>query len=75
MKCYKITPSGDTRLDSLYIQSQNDTWSDALGQVEVSLDAQFNDKDWCDIKVIIECVELTDEEWELAVENGKWLTS
>jgi hypothetical protein len=75
MKAYKITPSGDTRFDCLYVPVTDKTWADALEQVEQSLDTQYNEKDWSDIKVTVECVELTEKEWAEIEENTKEWTS
>jgi hypothetical protein len=71
IKCFKITPSGDTRVDSIYVKADK-TWRRALDEVEASMDEQFSDdnKDWADIKVTVECCELTREEWDDL--NGEW---
>lgn len=64
IKCYKITPSGDSRFDSLYVLA-GDSWRAALDQVEASLEEQWNEQTpWTEIKVTVECVEVTPERWE-----------
>lgn len=64
LKAFKITPSSDSRFDVLYVLADK-TWGAALSQVENSLDSQFcNDKPWKEIKCTVECVHLTQEEWD-----------
>lgn len=63
-KYYKITPSGDTAFDSIIVLAGK-TWAPALDQIEKSLENQFlEDRPWKNIKATIECIELTDEEFE-----------
>ncbi len=70
VKGFKITPSGNTSFDSIIVKSGK-TWREALTQVEASLEEQFLDDDipWAEIKVTVECIEMTEEEYdELEVE-------
>ena len=67
-KYYKITPSPDTGYDS-WIVKAGDTWEPGLDFVGDSLETQFcKDKPWTEIKVTIECIELTDDEYNEQVE-------
>lgn len=75
MKAYKITPSPDTRFDSLYVRDHGNDWKAILSPLEECFDEQYGEKDWTDIKVTIECVELTEEEWAEIEENTKEWTS
>jgi hypothetical protein len=64
LKAFKIAPSGDSRFDDLYVLADA-TWRMALSQVELSLENQLNnEKPWEEIKCTIECVCLTQEEWD-----------
>ena len=67
-KYYEITPSPNTSYDSLIIKAGK-TWEACLNSAESSLDDQFNEKPWTEIKVTIKCIELTDEEFADQVET------
>lgn len=73
MRAYKITPSPDTRFDSLYVLGNGNDWKAALSLLEECFDEQYSTKDWTDIKVTVECVELTQEEWdEIQANTVEW---
>lgn len=64
IRCYEITPSGDTRFDSIIVEAK-DSWQSAVYQVEASLEAQFlDDKNWTDIEVSVKCVLKTKKQLE-----------
>lgn len=62
IKCYEISPAGDSRFDTFTIEA-GDSWKDALYQAEQSLEQQFLDeKDWDEIQVTVKCVYRTQEQ-------------
>lgn len=64
LKAFKITPPSDSRFDVFYVLA-GAGWSEALDQIESSLDSQFSeDKPWEEIKCTVECVYLTQKEWD-----------
>lgn len=64
LKAFKITPSGDSRFDDLYVLAEK-SWRNALDQVEASLERQLLDeKPWEEIECTVKCVSLTREEWD-----------
>jgi hypothetical protein len=75
MRAYKITPSPDTRFDSLYVLDHGNDWKAALSPLEECFDEQYSTKDWTEIKVTVECVELTQEQWDEIQSNTEEWTS
>jgi hypothetical protein len=69
IKCFEISPSGDSRFDTLIIKS-DDTWRNAIDFLEQSLESQFlNDTEWDEISCTVKCVYKTQSELdELEVE-------
>lgn len=62
LKCYEITPAGDSRFDTIIVQAK-EGWSEAVYHCEQSLESQFlNDKEWDEISVTVKCVYKTQQE-------------
>jgi len=68
---YCVTPSPVAGFDSHTIPADKNDWGDALELVESVLDGLYNDGEWTDIKATIECVELTDAEFQVLVDAGR----
>lgn len=65
-RCFKITPGARTDVDSVIIKDEGN-WGNVLSEVEQSLDRQWSvmddgEKDWADISVKVEGVEMTEDE-------------
>ena len=63
IKCYEITPSADTKFDSIIVEA-GESWQRALDNAEDALEKQYldTDKPWDGISVTIKCVYKTREE-------------
>lgn len=63
IKVYEITPSGDSRFDSICVKAE-DSWTSGLRQVEDTLEKQFLDeKEWEEISATIKCKYMTEEQF------------
>ena len=59
----KFTPSDNPELESTYIRA-GETWEKTLQMTEIILENEFFKKPWNKVKLTIECVDLTDDEYK-----------
>jgi len=65
---YEITPGISGHDSTVFQKGPENNWKTALEIIESALDDQWSKMDdeggnWSDIKVTIECIEMTDEEF------------
>lgn len=63
IKCLKVSPGMNFDEEYRRLDQSDETWKSVLEEIESCLDAQFLDHGWDGIKLKIELVELTLEQF------------